>query len=137
MATAAVLLASAPLTIVSLYVRIDDPVNEALVHTAVALILVAAAFQVFDGTQSVAAGILRGYQDTTIPMLLAGIGYWGLGIVGGCILAFPLRYGALGMWWGLALGLAGTAALLALRLCYVARRQSKTATGGITSVHVA
>jgi MATE family multidrug resistance protein len=77
---------------------------------------IAAAFQVFDGLQSVAAGILRGYKDTAIPMLLAGISYWAIGFLGGLILAFPLGFGAPGLWWGLALGLATAALLLSLRL---------------------
>jgi MATE family multidrug resistance protein len=51
-----------------------------------------------------------------VPMLLAGFGYWGAGFGGGWLLAFPLGYGAVGLWWGLALGLAVVAVLLTLRL---------------------
>jgi MATE family multidrug resistance protein len=49
-------------------------------------------------------------------MLLAAFGYWGAGFLGGWSLAFPLGYGAVGLWWGLALGLAVVAVLLTLRL---------------------
>ena len=65
---------------------------------------------------AIAAGALRGYRDTAAPMLIAAIGYWGIGFAGGWTLAFPLGYGAVGMWWGLAVGLAVVAGLLTLRL---------------------
>jgi MATE family multidrug resistance protein len=69
--------------------------------------------------QAIAAGALRGYRDTLVPMLLAFVGYWGAGFAGGWLLAFPLGYGAVGLWWGLALGLAATALLLTLRLYWL------------------
>jgi MATE family multidrug resistance protein len=78
--------------------------------------VIAALFQVFDGMQVIAAGALRGYRDTFVPMLLATFGYWGAGFGGGWLLAFPLGYGAVGLWWGLAFGLAVVALLLTLRL---------------------
>ena len=79
--------------------------------------------------QTIAAGALRGHRDTFVPMLLAATGYWGAGFLGGWIFAFPLGYGAVGLWWGLALGLAVVAALLTLRLHQLAspRRQVGTA----------
>ena len=55
-----------------------------------------------------------------VPMLLAAFGYWGAGFAGGWLLAFPLGYGAVGLWWGLALGLAVVAILLTLRLHLIA-----------------
>jgi MATE family multidrug resistance protein len=66
--------------------------------------------------QTVAAGALRGYEDTTVPMLLAGLGYWGIGFAGGWALAFPLQLGPIGLWWGFVIGLATVALLLTLRL---------------------
>jgi MATE family multidrug resistance protein len=116
MAAAAIGLVTAPRAIIAMYLNVDAPANKDVVELALRLIVIAAAFQVFDGTQSVAAGILRGYKDTAVPMLLAGISYWGCGFVGGFILAFPLGYGASGLWWGLAFGLALAALLLCLRL---------------------
>ena len=79
-------------------------------------IALAALFQIVDGMQSVAAGALRGYEDTTVPMLLAGIGYWAIGFAGGWALAFPLKVGPVGLWWGFVLGLATVGLLLTLRL---------------------
>ena len=54
-------------------------------------------------------------------MVIAGIGYWGIGFVGGWLLAFPLGYGAIGLWWGLAIGLAVVAILLGTRLFRLGR----------------
>ncbi len=120
MSAAAVVLWTFPLAIVAAYVDTADPENRALIAIARHLLAIAAVFQVFDGMQAVAAGALRGYRDTVVPMLLAATGYWGAGFLGGWIFAFPLGHGAVGLWWGLALGLGLVAALLTLRLCRLA-----------------
>ena len=112
MGAAAVVLWTFPQAIIAAYVDIADPANRATVEIARQLIVIAALFQVFDGMQVVAAGALRGYKDAVVPLLLAGFGYWGAGFAGGWVLAFPLGYGAVGLWWGLALGLAVVAVLL-------------------------
>src|SRR5499427_4918413 len=115
MGMAAIVLWAAPETIIAVYVDIADTANREVVETARHLLAIAALFQVFDGTQVIAAGVLRGYRDTMIPMLLATFGYWGVGFTACWLLAFPLGYGAVGLWWGLALGLAVVAILLTLR----------------------
>ncbi len=96
--------------------------------------MIAALFQVFDGMQVIAVGALRGYRDTMVPMLLAAFGYWGAGFAGGWLLAFPLGYGAVGLWWGLALGLAVVAVLLTLRLHLIAGPISRPGRGGRRTV---
>jgi MATE family multidrug resistance protein len=116
MAAAAIMLWSVPKTIIGVYLDVDAATNQGVVGIAMRLMIIAALFQIFDGTQTVAAGALRGYKDTAVPMLIAGIGYWGVGFIGGWWLAFPLGYGAAGLWWGLALGLAVVATLLGIRL---------------------
>jgi multidrug resistance protein, MATE family len=116
MGAMAVVLWAVPETIIGAYVDIAHPANRELVQIARRLLAIAALFQVFDGMQTIAAGALRGYKDTMVPMLLATFGYWGAGFVGGWLLAFPLGYGAVGLWWGLALGLAVVAVLLTARL---------------------
>jgi MATE family multidrug resistance protein len=116
MSATAVALWTVPQAIIAVYIDIADPANRETVQIARRLIAIAAIFQVFDGMQTIAAGALRGYKDTLIPMLLAGFGYWGAGFLGGWLLAFPLGYGAVGLWWGLALGLAVVALLLTIRL---------------------
>jgi MATE family multidrug resistance protein len=116
MSAMAVVLWTLPQTIISVYIDTADPANRGVVEIARRLIAIAAIFQIFDGMQVIAAGALRGYRDTFVPMLLAICGYWGAGFIGGWLLAFPLGYGAVGLWWGLALGLAVVAVLLTLRL---------------------
>ena len=123
MSAAAALLLLMPRTIASAYVDVADPANAGLVAIAVQLFVIAALFQVFDGVQVIAVGALRGYRDTAVPMLIAAIGYWAIGFVGSWLLAFPLGFGALGLWSGLALGLAVVATALILRLRVRARAQ--------------
>ena len=120
MSATAVLLWTVPQAIIAVYIDIADATNRETVQIARRLLAIAAIFQVFDGVQVIAAGALRGYKDTMIPMLLAGFGYWGAGFLGGWLLAFPFGYGAVGLWWGLALGLGVVAALLSLRLYLLA-----------------
>jgi multidrug resistance protein, MATE family len=80
------------------------------------LLLVAAAFQLFDGAQVAGMSILRGAADTRRPMLIAGVGYWGLGMPTAWLLAFTAGAGPVGIWVGLSIGLAAVAVLLALRV---------------------
>jgi MATE family multidrug resistance protein len=120
MAIMAAVLVVAPRAIASVYVDIDAPANHGLVGIALYLLLIAALFQIFDGVQAIAAGALRGYRDTTVPLLLAIIGYWGIGFAGGWLLAFPAGYGPIGLWSGLAVGLAAVAVMLTVRLHFCA-----------------
>jgi MATE family multidrug resistance protein len=120
MAIMAVVLVVAPRAIARIYVDIDAPANRGLVAIAIYLLAIAAVFQIFDGVQAIAAGALRGYRDTTIPLLLAVIGYWGVGFAGGWFLAFQAGYGPIGLWSGLAVGLAAVALMLTIRLRFCA-----------------
>ena len=123
MAAAAVLLFAAPRTLIGLYLDLGDAANHGLVAIAVQLFAIAALFQVFDGVQVIAVGALRGYRDTAVPMLIAAIGYWAIGFAGGWLLAFPLGCGPIGLWSGLALGLAVVATSLTVRLQFRARAE--------------
>jgi MATE family multidrug resistance protein len=116
MTASAIVIWTLPHAIVAAYVAADDPANRELVALALYFLIFAALFQVVDGVQVVAAGALRGYEDTVVPMLFAGVGYWGIGFAGGWALTFPLHLGPVGMWWGFVLGLTVVAALLTLRL---------------------
>jgi MATE family multidrug resistance protein len=120
MAIMAAVLVAAPRAIARIYVDIDAPANRGLVGIALYLLVIAAIFQIFDGMQAIAAGALRGYRDTTVPLLLAVIGYWGVGFAGGWLLAFPGGYGPIGLWSGLAVGLAAVAVMLTVRLHFCA-----------------
>jgi MATE family multidrug resistance protein len=66
----------------------------------------AAIFQIADGAQVVGAGMLRGLQDTRVPMIYAAVGYWGIGMSLSLLFAFRLDFGGVGIWIGLASGLA-------------------------------
>jgi MATE family multidrug resistance protein len=120
MAIMAGVLVAAPRAIARIYVDIDAPANRGLVGIALYLLVIAALFQIFDGVQAIAAGALRGYRDTAVPLLLAVIGYWGIGFAGGWLLAFPGGYGPVGLWSGLAVGLAAVAVMLTVRLHFCA-----------------
>jgi MATE family multidrug resistance protein len=67
--------------------------------------------------------VLRGLKDAVMPMVIAAIGYWVIGLGGAYVLGFALGWGVAGLWWGLAMGLAFTAALLAWRFELLSRRQ--------------
>ncbi len=89
-----------------------------VVAAAVPLLLVAACFQFFDGLQTSATGALRGAGRTLAPLLIQLVFFWGVGMPLGLLFAFPLHQGAVGMWWGLSLGLTPAA----LALCWQWRR---------------
>jgi multidrug resistance protein, MATE family len=127
MTAAAVLLWTSPRTLIGLYLNLADPANQGLLTTALRLFSIAALFQLFDGVQVIAAGALRGYRDTAVPMLIAAIGYWAIGFAGGWLLAFPFSLGAVGLWLGLALGLAVVAISLAARLQSRVRAHTRVA----------
>lgn len=106
MAAMALLIYAMPHTLVGLFLDEALPVNRPVFPLAVSFLYVAALFQVFDGAQSVGAGMLRGLQDTTVPMIFAGFGYWVIGMGTAVWLGFGLKWHGVGIWIGLAVGLA-------------------------------
>ena len=105
----------APRLVLSIYVDVDAARNAALVGYALQFLAVAAAFQLFDGAQTVAAGVLRGLQDTRVPMLIAVGGYWLAGYGTAIYLGFWTPLAGVGIWIGLAVGLVVVAGLLLIR----------------------
>ncbi|MFB2935844.1 MATE family efflux transporter [Aerosakkonemataceae cyanobacterium BLCC-F154] len=108
-----------PETIVSLYLDINNPANTEVVNQAKALLKVAAFFQIADGIQVTAVGALRGLKDTRIPMLIGIFAYWCIGLTSGYLLGLKLGFGGVGLWWGLALGLAVASIILTWRFSVV------------------
>ena len=111
MAFSAVVLLSFPDELARVYT--SEP---AVVAIASMLIPLAGLFQVFDGTQVVAIGILRGIGDTRAPMVTNILGFWLIGIPISLWLGFRTPLGARGLWWGLVVGLAAVAAFLVIRI---------------------
>lgn len=91
----------------------DDP---EVVAAAAMLLPIAGVFQVFDGIQVAGAGALRGVGDTRVPMLLNLVGFWMIGLPACVVLGFSAEMGSVGVWWGLALGIAVVSGLLLLRI---------------------
>jgi multidrug resistance protein, MATE family len=104
-----------PRLLIGAFINLDDPANAAVIGLAVTFLSFAALFQIFDGAQAVAAGMLRGLHDTKVPMILAAIGYWGVGLPLGVVLAFHFGFEGAGIWIGLSSGLAVVAVLLLVR----------------------
>jgi MATE family multidrug resistance protein len=84
----------------------------AVVALAATLIPIAGVFQVFDGIQAVAAGVLRGIGDTHAPAVINVVGFWLIGLPVSWALAFRMGGGAVGLWWGIVVGLAAVALIL-------------------------
>ena len=93
-----------PRTLVSAFLDLVDPANARTVSLAVSFLAVAALFQLADAAQAVGAGVLRGVQDTRVPMVFALIGYWVVGIGVGTLLAFPFGLQGVGIWLGAEVG---------------------------------
>jgi MATE family multidrug resistance protein len=115
MGMAALLIWSVPRLFVGIYIDLDNPANGPVISLALQYLVVAAVFQLVDGAQAVAAGVLRGIQDTRVPMLIAAFGYWVAGF--GTAILFGFRFGwrGVGIWTGLAVGLLVVSALLLWR----------------------
>jgi MATE family multidrug resistance protein len=101
-----------------MFLELGDPVNGPTIGFAVSYLAVAALFQLVDGGQVIAAGVLRGLNDTRAPMLIAIACYLGLGFGTAGLLGFHYDLGGVGVWLGLALGLAAACAALCWRIVY-------------------
>jgi MATE family multidrug resistance protein len=100
MSSAAALFVLAPRTLIGAFTR-----DEGVLAIGASLLLVAAVFQLFDGLQGVATGVLRGLGDTRTAMLWNLFGHWFIGLPFGYILCFVVGLGVAGLWWGLSAGL--------------------------------
>jgi MATE family, multidrug efflux pump len=107
MTVAGIIFAVVPGALVSIFTP-----DRAVITTAISVMFVAAAFQLFDGLQGVATGAMRGSGDTQTPMVCTLVAHWFVGLPLGYVLAFPMGFGVIGLWSGLALGLAGAGVVL-------------------------
>jgi len=105
-----------PTTVVRLYLDPALPDSAAVLATGLSFLAVAAVFQLLDGVQVVALGILRGLKDTRIPTLITCLGYWGIGFPLAILLGFYLPWGGVGVWVGITGGLAIAVVLMAWRV---------------------
>lgn len=104
-----------PETLVGIFLDRTDPANTVALGLAATYLGIAGIFQLADGAQVVAAHALRGLSDTKVPMLLAILGYWAVGLPIAYVLGFVLEWRGAGIWFGLAAGLAVVAVVLVAR----------------------
>ena len=104
-----------PQTLVGIFLNRADPANTMALGLAATYLGIAGVFQLVDGAQVVAAHALRGLSDTKMPMLLAILGYWAVGLPTAYVLGFVLNWRGAGIWYGLAAGLAFVAVVLVAR----------------------
>jgi MATE family multidrug resistance protein len=114
MGSMALVMWSIPRVLVTMFLA-DVPANALVIGLAVSFVRVAAAFELVDGAQVIGAGMLRGLHDTRWPLIFALLGYWVVGLGIGSWLAFGADWKGLGIWIGLASGLAAVAVLMLAR----------------------
>ena len=102
-------------TLVGIFLDVNVPENLAVIDLAVSFVFFAGIFQLADSGQATASGMLRGLGDTRVPMVLAAIGYWGIGLPLAIALGFWARLEGRGIWMGLAIGLAVVAVSMTVR----------------------
>jgi MATE family multidrug resistance protein len=93
----------------------SDAPDPQTVELAASLLLLGASFFIADGIQTIAAGSLRGLNDTRVPLIYAAISFWLIGFSGCWLFGFTFGLGAYGIWIGLSLGIASYAVLLIWR----------------------
>lgn len=94
-----------PEAIIGVFLDETKPGSAAILQFGVVLLALAGLFQLADAMQVIALGLLRGLQDTRVPMALAAISYWVIGVPCSYFLAFKLGMGGVGLWLGLVVGL--------------------------------
>jgi len=95
-----------PELLMGVFMDPDEPDRAAVIAVGVGLLAAAALFQLMDAAQVLALGLLRGVQDTKVPMVIAAFSYWAVGVPASYLLGFTFGLGGVGIWLGLAIGLA-------------------------------
>ena len=115
---AVVLFLAVPEWLMGLFLDPSDPATPAVIAVGVSLLAIAALFQLADAGQVMAVGLLRGLEDTRVPMIYAAISYWLVGGPAAYLLAFPVGWGPQGVWLGLTFGLSVAWVLLGGRFWF-------------------
>ncbi len=110
-----ILFLAIPEILIGAFVDPADPHRAAILTTGAALLAVAALFQAVDAAQVMALGMLRGVQDTKVPMWMAAFSYWLVGVPTSYFFGFTAGMGGVGIWLGLCCGLAVAGILLQYR----------------------
>ena len=118
----------APGPLVGVFLDRSDPAFHGVIELAISLLAVAAWFEMFDGIQTIAMGAIRGLKDAKTTFLVGLFCYWAIGAPAAWSLAFHFQLGAVGVWWGLALGLLCSAVTLTLAFEWRMRRLRRLAT---------
>ncbi|APE42907.1 MATE family efflux transporter [Sulfitobacter alexandrii] len=116
-----------PEPLLSAFMQKGEPARDQILGIGVGLLVMAALFQFVDGAQAIALGLLRGVQDTRVPMWMAAFSYWGVGMPVSYLFGFVLDGGGIGVWTGLVLGLGMAAVLLNARFWGVILHQVRRA----------
>ena len=107
---------------ISAFLNTDDAAFLAVMTLGVPMVMVTALFQLADGLQVVFTSILRGINDTRMPAILSIFCYFGVGGTSGYVLATPMGYGPIGVWWGLLSGLTAGAVIIGGRCVLMHKR---------------
>jgi MATE family multidrug resistance protein len=104
-----------PVFLIDLFLDKGEPARDEIISIGVGLLAVAALFQLVDGAQVIALGLLRAVQDTAVPMVIAAVSYWVVGIPISYYLGFVAGLEGIGVWLGLVIGLLVAGLLLSWR----------------------
>lgn len=114
-----ILFVTLPVPLISIFIEAGQEARDEVVAIGVVLLALAALFQLVDGAQVVALGLLRGIQDTRVPMVLAAVSYWLIGMPASYGLGFVLGWEGVGVWLGLVIGLSFAGVALMFRFWWV------------------
>lgn len=115
MSATSLLFITQPQAVVRLFLDASAPANANALALGASYLVIAGVFQLVDGTQVSMAAALRGLSDTTWPLIIALVGYWAVGMPVAYMLGFQAGWRGVGIWWGLASGLAAVAVVLSIR----------------------
>ncbi|MEP2715355.1 MATE family efflux transporter [Pseudophaeobacter sp.] len=118
-----------PDPLISLFLDPGEPNKPEILIVGASLLAMAALFQLADGMQVIALGLLRGVQDTNWPMVIAALSYWAIGVPASILFGFTFGWGGVGVWSGLVLGLSFAGVFLMLRFWRHSIKRTGTAVG--------